>query len=560
MPQQKQNKDFKHKSTLKLLVFSSCVIAFVYSFAGIAIAENLLPKLPPLPDNANLSTISTLFINKFKFSGNTVFSDEKLSTLTGRYENREITAEELQDIRRILSKFYLSQGYINSGAVFPNQKIKNGIVSVNIIEGKLTRVEISGNKRLKSEYITERIQPGSKKEMILNINDLQNRLKLLKQNALIRQVNASLSPGTGLGTSNLKVDIEEENSYRLGLRYNNHRASSLGEHHAAIKAGHHNLTGRGDRFDISYGLSQGLNNYSLSYSIPLNHRDMILTLFHEVSDAEVVSIPLNSLDIENESYASSIAIEQPFYKTTSSEFTLGLKFEKKHNKTFLLGRPFSFSPGVQDGESDISVLRFSQDFVTRRKHQVIAAHSSFSVGLDIWDSTRNNDDPDGTFITWLGQFQWLWQSKLLNSQLLFKTDLSLSNDQLLPMEKFTIGGAASVRGYPENYLTSDSGVVSSVELRIPIARLGFPGMSKNNQDGVIQIAPFFDYGQGWNQKTHTLDHKNISSAGIGFRWLINPKSLVEIYWGKTLRNLGSFEDKTDLQSNGFHFNIRLGFL
>ena len=424
----------------------------------------------------------------------------------------------------------------------------------------MTQGKISGNTRLKSEYITERIRSGSKKETIFNINDLQSRLKLLKQNALIRQVNASLSPGTGLGTSNLKVDIEEENPYRLSLRYDNHRASSLGEYHAAIKAGHHNLTGRGDRFDISYGLTQGLENYSLSYSIPLNRRDMTLTLFHEVSDAVVVSTPLNSLNIENESYASYIAIEQPFYKTTSSEFTLGLKFENKHNKTFLLGRPFSFSPGVQDGESDVYILRFSQDFVTRRKNQVIAAHSSFSAGLDIWDSTSNNDDPDGTFITWLGQFQWLWQSKWLNSQLLFKADLSLSRDPLLPLEKFSIGGAASVRGYPENYLTRDSGVVSSVELRIPIARVGFSGLSKNKQDGVIQIAPFFDYGQGWNQRTHTPNNRNISSAGVGFRWLINPKSLVEIYWGKALRSLDSFENKNDLQSNGFHFNIRLGFL
>ena len=525
-----------------------------------AVAESLLPKLPPSSDNATLSMIKTLFVKKFEFSGNTVFSDERLSTLTAGYENRKITAGELQDVRRILSDFYLNQGYINSGAIFPNQKVKQGIVRVKIIEGRLTRVDISGNTKLKSDYITKRILPGSEKEAVLNINDLQNRLKLLKQNPLIKQVNASLSPGTGLGSSNLKIDIEEETPYRFSLNYNNHRASSLGEHHAAIKAGHHNLTGRADRFDISYGLTQGLKNYSLSYSIPLNRKDMMLTLSHEVSDAAVVSRPLNRLDIENESYTSSVAIEQPFYKTIFSEFAMGLKLEKKHSKTFLLGRPYSFSPGVQDGKTDVSVLRFSQDFVTRGKHQVIAAHSCFGFGLDIWDSTRNNDDPDGTFSTWLGQFQWLWQSKWLNSQLLFKTDLSLSRDPLLPLEKFSIGGATSVRGYPENYLTRDNGLVSTIEWRIPIARLGFPGMSKNNQDGVIQIAPFFDYGQGWNTKTHTPSPWDISSAGIGIRWRINPKSLVELYWGKALRNLESYEDKSDLQSNGFHFNITIGFL
>ena len=538
---------------MKRLLYTG-FIGLLLLFSDVTTATGLLPEVPSEIDNSKLSTLSRVNVNKFVFKGNTVFSDEDLSALVIDYENREITAEELQDVRRKISKFYLSNGYVNSGAVFPDQQVKEGIIVLQIIEGKISRIEIAGNSWLRSNYIIKRLTPGST-DAILNINDLQNRLKILKQNPLIKQVSATLSPDVGLGTGILKVEVKEEKPYHFNLAFNNHRSTSLGENRAEIEAGHHNVTGWGDKLDIRYGITKGLKDYAVSYAIPITRWDTTLKLAHEATDASVISEPLNRLAIESESTTSSIALRHPFYKTTSRDFSMDLRFEKRHSETFLLGRPFSFARGVQNGESNVSVLGFSQDYVDRGLNHVLAVHSCFSFGLNMWNATIDEDAPDGKFSSWLGQFRWLRKVGPLDSQVLFRTDIQLSNDPLLPLEKFAIGGASTVRGYMENQLIRDNGLITSVEWRVPIAKISIPWLGGKKEDGVIQLAPFIDYGWGWDTEIHTPYPRDIGSIGLGIRWNINKKSFAEIYWGNALRKINDVDDKKDLQDDGIHFNI-----
>ncbi|MDQ3960621.1 MAG: hypothetical protein M3255_10240 [Pseudomonadota bacterium] len=95
-----------------------------------------------------------------------------------------------------------------------------------------------------------------------------------------------------------------------------------------------------------------------------------------------------------------------FYRTPQRQLLGELIFERRSSETFLLGQPFSFSPGVRNGESEVTVLRLVQEWVDRRPNQVLAARSIFSVGLDaLGVTTSPRDLPDGQFFTWLGQFQ-----------------------------------------------------------------------------------------------------------------------------------------------------------
>ena len=173
------------------------------------------------------------------------------------------------------------------------------------------------------------------------------------------------------------------------------------------------------------------------------------------------------------------------------------------------------------------------------------------------DSTINDDGtPDSQFFTWLGQFQWVRRLETLDSQILFRTDLQWAEEDLLPLEKFSVGGASTVRGYRENALTRDNGLVVSLEWRIPVGKLRIPKLSKETEDGTIQIAPFFDYGRAWNADSDTPDPRDISSVGIGVRWAPSRHLNAEVYYGHALRNLPEPEDD-DLQDDGIHFEISL---
>ncbi len=65
-------------------------------------------------------------------------------------------------------------------------------------------------------------------------------------------------------------------------------------------------------------------------------------------------------------------------------------------------------------------------------------------------------------LAWLGQFQLahrLWDS---DNQVILRADAQLTRDPLLPIEKFAVGGANTVRGYRDNQLVRDNGLVLSV--------------------------------------------------------------------------------------------------
>jgi hemolysin activation/secretion protein len=131
---------------------------------------------------------------------------------------------------------------------------------------------------------------------------------------------------------------------------------------------------------------------------------------------------------------------------------------------------------------------------------------------------------------------------------LFRTDLQLSNGPLFPMERMAIGGYASVRGYRENQEVRDQGVVSSVEVRIPI-------LDDPEGVGLFQLAPFVDVGHVWDHRDAVDEgEKTLASTGVGLRWTYTRWLSAQIYWGAQLDHVST---SGDLQDDGVHFQIRL---
>lgn len=529
---------------------------------------SVLPQLPPLTlPSGNLSTLEKVRVKKFDFDGNQVISDADLADLTKEYEGREITAEELQEVKNKITSYYLKKGYINSGAIIPDQSVKGGIITLKIIEGKLVKIDISGNKKVRTRYIEKRL--GDKETEVLNLETLQTRLQLIQQNKLFKRIGAELGPGINPGEGILKLEVEEASPYQATFTFNNHRAPSIGANRGEIKVQHRNLTGWGDSLLARYGIAEGLDDYQFEYSFPLTAQDTTLTLSAERSKSKVIEDPFDQLNIKSDADTYSISLRHPFRWGIERELGVGIRFEKRQSTTYLIDAPFSFSPGVgDDGETNISVIRVFQDWLNRSRNQVVAARSSFSFGVDVLDATRNDDGtPDSRFFTWLGQFQWVRRldfelfkniERLNNSQILWRADLQWANEDLLPLEKLSIGGATTVRGYRENQLTRDNGFVTSLEWRIPLVKLRIPKLSRTEDDGQVYVTPFIDYGRSWNADSDTPDPKNIYSTGLGLQWKPSHKLDAALYWGTALQDIPEPEDE-NLQDKGIHFEIVVDF-
>jgi hemolysin activation/secretion protein len=509
----------------------------------------LPPLAPPSEQERKLSATAKVFVKKIDLSGNTVFPDEELANIIGPYENRTITIGELHELRHKLSLHYFENGYVNSGVIVPDQEVVDGVIHLQAIEGELTSIELGGNKRLKPAYVNKRIMIGAGTP--LNIRSLQQSLTLLQQDPLIKKINAQLEPGFQPGESALRVKVEESVPYEGAIGVNNERSPAVGEVQAYVFVTHRNLTGRGDALSAQLSATEGLNDLVLSYAIPLNARGTSAQLFYEKTDSDVIEEPFDLLDIENKTESIELSVAHPFIKTPSTFLVGSLGIEKVHSETSLLGEPFSFSPGVQDGVSDVSVVPLGLDWTGRSQNSVLTLGSIFRFGVDAFGATINDNAPDSEFITWQGLLQYARRLEVLDSQIAVRAFTQLADQPLLPVEKLAVGGATTVRGYRENQFVRDNGVVASLEWRIPV----FPD-KKTEGRFRLQLVPFVDYGRSWNEEGTVLTSKveEISSAGLGFLWDPSPSWHIQLFLAHAFDDINIPGEKT-LQDEGVHFRV-----
>ena len=507
-----------------------------------------LPPAEGMPGTEpRLSTELRVFVRRFEILGVTVFSMEELDALAAPYAGRTIGSQELRELQDKLTLRYVDRGYINSGARIPDQIVENGVVRIEIVEGRLSRIDVSGNEYLRPDYVSSRVALGSGPP--LNVKSLQSELLLLQQKPVIERVAAELVPGEVPGDAVLRVQVEERPPVFAALNLSNDRPPSIGGTHAVLVLGAPNLTGRGDAFSLAIGKTQGSSDVNASYSIPLTARDTTLSASYERVVAEVIEEPFSALDLQSVTQTYGLSLNLPLIRSPTRQVAIGAALQHRENRSKLLGVPFSFVPGSEDGITSITALRFLQEWVERQRDRAIAARSTISFGLKALGASTDTD-PDSRFIAWLGQFQWVENLNDRGLQAMVRGEAQVSSDRLLPMEQFAVGGLYSVRGYRVDQLVRDSGLVLSAELRAPL--FADPIGVRN-----LQLALFADYGLARNKGGVNSTPNDIGSVGLGLLWEPHPRVNAELYWGYRLRDVPN--PKYDLQDYGIDFAVNFQF-
>ncbi|MGF1521770.1 MAG: ShlB/FhaC/HecB family hemolysin secretion/activation protein [Leptolyngbyaceae cyanobacterium] len=473
-----------------------------------------------------------------EFAGAEVSVASRIAALEGQL----VTLEDLLALRAFITDAYVNAGYITSGAFLPEQTFEDGgVVRIQIIEGILETLKVTGLTRLQADYVRSRMQLRLGRP--LNQDSIVEALQLLQLDPLIDSVDAELQTGSGPGLSILALTVKEAPPLTGGFTVNNYRSPSAGSEQINPYLSYTNLLGLGDRLDLSYSLTRGLNDYNLNFTVPISPQDGTLTFRAITNNSRIIEDEFEALDIRGESSTFSLGVRQPLIKTPSRELALGLALDWRRSQTFVFDdRPFSFAPGPEEGESRVTVLRFSQDWVDRTPDRVLAARSQFSLGLNAFDATINEAAPDGEFFSWLGQLQWV--QRLPEGQLLItRLSAQLTPDALLPLEQFSLGGVNTVRGYRENQLVTDNGVIGSLELRLPLSA----------KPGELELTPFVEGGIGWNNGGEDPYPEGLASVGLGLRWQVEPDFSVRLDYGYPLIDIN--QERDTLQEQGVYLSF-----
>ncbi|MEN8184835.1 MAG: ShlB/FhaC/HecB family hemolysin secretion/activation protein [Myxococcota bacterium] len=524
-----------------------------------------LPSLPePAPkERERLPHQPSLVVREFEVEGNTVFTPERLREVMDPYLGHPITSEDLHRLRDELTRLYVDAGYVNSGAILPDQEVTDGVVRYQIVEGRLARIDVAGNRWFRERYLRDRLERGAATP--LDVDDLEAELQILQQDPRIRRVRAELTPGARRGEAILKARFDEVQPLRAWIQADNYEPPSVGAFGGRLRLAHENLSGNGDVLESFVGLTEGYQNYEGRYSLPVTTADTLLRARFTYNENDVVEKPFEVLDISSTSETIGLGLTQPVHRSLRHRVELFVDAEVRKSETFLGILPgddrFSFVAGPEKGVSKLSIVRLGQLWVYRDLDQAIAVRSQASVGLDLFDATHHSSSsiPDGQFFAWLGQAQWVRRFEPWGLELLLRGDVQLASAPLLSLEQFSLGGHATVRGYRENEVVRDNGLVGSVELRLPIWRDEARGLR-------VDLAPFFDMGKGWNHSDHLvtvsppteLDSRTLTSIGVGLRVRLGEHLFGQITWGEQLRDVPTAGEH-DLQDSGIQFQVRVSY-
>jgi hemolysin activation/secretion protein len=273
---------------------------------------------------------------------------------------------------------------------------------------------------------------------------------------------------------------------------------------------------------------------SLAYERPVSRWNTRVGAYTAYSRADIGE-QFAVLTPEGKAFVWGLYVSQPwldkvFYDDLSntsigltSNLTAGFDSISVHNK--VLGNETShdelrvFKGGVNFEETD-SMGR------TGFNAQIHAGIPDFLGSMSKYedDSSRHKSDAGGKFQKYTGVFTRI--TRLPASLLLVNSfRFQLTNDPLVNSEQMIIGGADSVRGFPEAEYLADYGWINNVELRMPAfflpkaLRVPFDKKRRSLAD-CIQVLGFIDAGKGHLNKpiSGETESKFLVGAGFGFRF------------------------------------------
>jgi hemolysin activation/secretion protein len=540
---------YQPPSSLAVLFRAVLIAIPIAFFSGRSFAQETQTVLAKAAD-------TRIQVKKIEVTGSTLFSQQELQSILAEKmmsAQPEIVAlSDLQDVANQITQLYLERGYLTSRAVLPPQQVKEGVITIAVIEGTLADIQVEGLESLRAGYVRDRLQQRAGTP--LNARQLEEKIRLLKGDPLFESVESSLRPGKSPGESILRVKVKEADRWQSALTTNNYSQSSLQPEKSQMTTTYKNITGLGDELSLSSSMpldstafeQDSLRNYDIAYRMPVNAMNGAVQVQTTVDDKTITEPAFAALGIRNRSERYRVGFRQPLVRSMRQEFALSLGFKAEKTQSFLFNDiPFAFGPGADEqGITQSRVLEYGQDYSRRDGAGVWNLKSNFNFGLDVLDAT-----PENQFFSWQVQGQRV-QKLGGGSLLIAQGALQLSPDSLLSSQQFELGGGQSVRGFRQNARMGDNGWRVSLEGRVPVWK------TKKDKRPILQIAPFLEAGGVWNVLQNVKGQPQegfLAGAGVGLLFQPSRKLNIRLDYGVPLVSVS--DGDRSLQENGLYFSV-----
>lgn len=478
---------------------------------------------PAQPPGAN----PAFEVQRFEVVGATLVSRAEIDTVLTPFLGAGRTVTDLQRARGALEALYVKRGYGATRVVLPEQEVAQGVVRLRVIEARVGRVAVKGNRFFNAQNIRASV-PALTAGEPLNTARLAGELRLANENP-VKQTTAVLEPGETVGQVDAQLQVADQRPYRFSVSLDNTGTPQTGENRIGFGFQQANLWNLDQVLNLQYITSPSSENDPSEFALPPNKRVTIFGAGYHVPlyesgdsidlvagysnvDSGVVQSLFN-VSGSGRVYAGRYNFSLPAAGELEHKLALGYDVRYYDDNVVPVGSSTNIVP---DYVLHPLSLAYS---ATWRGHADELAFSVAGVrnlnhGSD-GDQERFELVRQGANAAYaLARLNASWQHEFPAD---FQTRARLSgqytSDELLAGEQFGIGGMDSVRGFNERMFAGDKGYSGTLELYSP--DLG----SRFGQDYRVRLLMFYDYGRTWLNNPQVLEQSvtGIASAGPGIR-------------------------------------------
>lgn len=391
-------------------------------------------------------------VERFEITGNTLLSDAEMQDVLSRYEGEAHTLEEIYAIADHLTGLYRDRGYTLANVMVPAQRVDQGVVRLEVIEGRIDSLHVEGNERYRTETILRQLDTLDTGRAF-RARDLESEILRLNDMPGL-DVRAVVKPGAEYGTSDITFRVNETPaSYRFAT--DNHGRDSIGEHRLSADATLNSLTGRGDRLRANVLVSEsGLLKYGqLAWGFPVDAAGGRLRGSYSDARYEVSGADFDPLDIEGSNTSARVDYLRPLLRTRTDTLLVGVALSHTETDTDSLGQRIA--------ETSLTLYEASLYYSHIGENRSV---SSVSASI----ATNFRDNPDGLPRNrQRGRFRLDGNTSIPfadNNLLILRAGMAYSPEPLADTQKFSVGGPHLLRGYLPSEARGDSGYYLSTEL------------------------------------------------------------------------------------------------
>lgn len=432
--------------------------------------KNVIPSVPsePLKEPMIEESGKQIEVRGFKFSGVFHKNEEQLLSLLQPYIGKKHSFAELQKIISLVTKAYREEGYFVARAYLPKQRIQDGILEIAVIEGNYGAFHLNNSSLVSDEHLKAMLE-DIQHDNIVSVSTLERAMLLINDTPGVQVTGADVKPGQEVGTSDFDITTKATNPYNAYIVGDNYGSKYTGRYRVNLGVSANSPLGYGDKLGMNGVMSttSDLENGKLYYNFPL----MPNGLRGEVSAARTnysLAEDYDALDALGNSTTLEASLIYPLIRTRLETLHVSLGYAHKEMKDEIRS-----TSDVTKKDSDSlnltfayvkNYLFFGLESVTNATVTLTRGELGFNDVADLaadQAGAKTNGDYTkiGGSLEKSIQFSPIWA---LTTNLQFQK--ALGNKNLDGSEDFSLGGAYSVRAFPDGEHSAENGYMLGMEL------------------------------------------------------------------------------------------------